>query len=215
MTPSYGSTRTPTRACPPCTFERDTRVRFRMKWLAETYLRLRGWKFIGRIPDVPKFIVVGAPHTTNWDFVLYLAAIRHWDFRPRYLGKHTLFEGPFGWLFRRWGGIAVDRSKPGGVIGQVESEFAANDAIALVIAPEGTRKAASVWKSGFLLIAEATGAPIVPASVDYRRKHVTLGDPIYHVGARGETMDRIRDFYRDVVGKNPVGMGPTRIGEED
>lgn len=185
-----------------------------MKWLAETYLKLRGWKFVGDLPAAPKFIVVGAPHTSNWDFILYLAAIRHWNFRPRYLGKHTLFEGPFGWLFRRWGGIAVDRRRPGGVIGTVAAEFAANDGIALVIAPEGTRNAAPTWKSGFLLIAEATGAPIVPARVDYPRKQVTLGEPITHIGDTAATMDRIRAFYDGAVGKRAEGMGPITVREE-
>lgn len=185
-----------------------------MKWLAQFFLKLTGWEFVGQVPPEPKFIVIGAPHTTNWDFVLYLAAVREWDMKPRYLGKHTLFEGPFGWLFRRWGGIPVDRRQAGGVIGQVSKEFDAADEIALVIAPEGTRKAAPEWKSGFLLIAEATGAPIVPAGVDYERKLVILGEPIRHAGSAGETMDQIRSFYEDIVGKNRAGMGPIRIREE-
>lgn len=185
-----------------------------MKWLAEKYLKLTGWAFIGQVPDVPKFIVVGAPHTSNWDFIAYLAAISHWNFKPRYLGKHTLFEGPFGWLFRRWGGIPVDRSKPGGVVGQVAAEFANAERIALVIAPEGTRQAAPSWKSGFLTIATAVGVPIVPASVNFEAKEIKLGDPIYTSGDAPATMDRIRVFYRDAAGKNREGMGPIRINEE-
>jgi 1-acyl-sn-glycerol-3-phosphate acyltransferase len=185
-----------------------------MKWLAERYLKLSGWKFVGVVPDQAKFIVIGAPHTTNWDFVLYLGAVRHWGLQTRYLGKHTLFAWPFGWVFRRWGGIAVDRRQAGGVIGQVARKFAEEDELALVIAPEGTRKAAPSWKSGFLLIAKETGAPIVPAGVDYARKEVTLGEPIWHVGPAAETMDRIRSFYEGVIGKHPGGMGPIRVGEE-
>lgn len=185
-----------------------------MKWMAERYLKLRGWKFIGDLPEEPKFIVIGAPHTTNWDFVLYLAAIRNWNFKPRYLGKHTLFEGPFGWLFRRWGGIPVDRRQPGGVIGQVAKTFAQEHEIALVIAPEGTRRAAPMWKPGFLLIAKETGVPIVPAGVDYQRKEVTLGEAIAPLRSDSETMDRIRSFYEGIEGKHPSGKGPIRIPEE-
>lgn len=185
-----------------------------MRWLAETLLKLAGWKFIGKVPEEPKFIVIGAPHTSNWDFVLYLGAIRHWDFKPRYLGKHTLFEGPFGWLFRRWGGMAVDRRKPGGVIAQIAAEFETAGQIALVIAPEGTRKAAPAWKSGFLLIARETGAPIVPASVDYGAKRVTLGEPIAHTGSTKQTMGQIRAFYEGVVGKHSGSMGPIKVDEE-
>lgn len=185
-----------------------------MKWLAERYLKLRGWEFIGDVPPDPKFIVIGAPHTTNWDFILYLAAISHWNFSPRYLGKHTLFEGPLEWLFRRWGGIPVDRSKPGGLIGQVSAEFEASDELALVVAPEGTRKAAAFWKSGFLAISRAVGAPIVPAGVDYARKQITLGMPIVPSGDVEATMTQLRAFYEGKTGKHPEGMGPVRIREE-
>jgi 1-acyl-sn-glycerol-3-phosphate acyltransferase len=176
-------------------------------------LKVRGWDFAGVVPDVPKFIVVGAPHTSNWDFIAYLAAISHWDIRPRYLGKHTLFEGPFGWLFRRWGGSPVDRRQPGGLIKQVSAEFDKAEQIVLVIAPEGTRKAAPAWKSGFLAIAEAVGAPIVPASVDYVGKVITLGPPIQHQGNVGVTMDRLRSFFAPARGRNPEGMGPVRVAD--
>ncbi len=184
-----------------------------MKWLAETYFRLRGWVFEGSIPPDRHFIVVGAPHTSNWDFVAFLAAIRHWNIRPKYLGKHTLFEGPFGWLFRRWGGIPVDRSKPGGIVGQVKAEFASNEDFALVIAPEGTRKAAPRWKSGFLKIAQATGAPIVPAGIDFSTKVITLGEAIHHQNVK-DTMDRLRAFYLGKRGRNPDGEGDVRVKEE-
>lgn len=185
-----------------------------MKWLAEHYLKLRGWKFIGHVPDARKFIVIGAPHTSNWDFVIFLGAISHWNFKPRFLGKQSLFKGPFGRLFVRWGGIPVDRSKPGGLIGQVAAEFAANDDLELVIAPEGTREAAPYWKSGFLAIAEAVDAPIAPASVDFERRRVTLGEPIFHTGDVDATMTRLRAFYAGAIGRNPEGMGPVQVKEE-
>lgn len=185
-----------------------------MKWLAEKFLKLRGWTFVGALPDEPKFVIIGAPHTTNWDFIIYLAAISHWDFKPRYLGKHTLFEGPFGRLFRRWGGIPVDRSKPGGIIDQVGAEFSANDELVLVVAPEGTRKSAAFWKSGFLAISRAVDVPIVPAGVDFAKRQVTLGDPIAPAHDLDATMSRLRTFYEGKVGKNPEGMGPVRVKEE-
>lgn len=186
-----------------------------MKWLAERYLKLRGWKFIGSLPDTDKFVIIGAPHTTNWDFVVYLAAIRHWDMTPRYLGKHTLFEGPFGWLFRKWGGIAVNRNQAGGVIKKVTEEFARSRRLALVIAPEGTRKGADNWKSGFLTIAAATAVPIVPAAVDVENKRVTLGTAIEHGGDIEATMDRIRAFYASAVDSWPGPLESIHVREED
>lgn len=185
-----------------------------MKWLAYTYLKLRGWKFIGEAPNDPRFIVIGAPHTTNWDFVAFLAATRHWDFTPKYLGKHTLFDGPFGWLFRRLGGIPVDRSRPGGVIDRVKAEFDTSEEFALVLAPEGTRKAAGLWKSGFMKIAAATGVPIVPARLSYRKKTITMGDPIRYDGIPANLMTELRAFYAEAEGKHPEGVGPVLIEEE-
>lgn len=185
-----------------------------MKWLAKKWLELRGWTFAGGPPNDPRYIIVGAPHTSNWDFVIFLGAIQHFDIRPRYLGKHTLFRGPFGWLFRRWGGIPVDRTRSSGIIEQVEKEFASNEEFALVIAPEGTRKAAPYWKSGFVKIAEATGAPIVPARIEYEKRVLTLGEPIHHNGSVEDLMDELRLFFRDASGKIRSGEGPIRLREE-
>jgi 1-acyl-sn-glycerol-3-phosphate acyltransferase len=183
-------------------------------WLAERYLTWRGWRFLGRFPDIPKMIVIGAPHTSNWDFVLFLGAVRHWRIRPKFIGKHTLFRAPFGGLFRRWGGIPVDRTKTGGLVGQVASSFEAADELILVISPEGTRHAAEHWKSGFVQIAAATGAPLVPVYVDYRDKEVVIGEPVEFEGDERELMDRLRLFYANGVGKHTAGQGPVRLNEE-
>ena len=185
-----------------------------MRWLAEKVLKSIGWEFVGVPPEAPQFIVVGAPHTSNWDFIVFLAAISHWSMRPKYLGKHTLFEGPFGWLFRRWGGIPVDRTKPGGLIQAVSREFARSESFALVIAPEGTRKFTTRWKSGFLKIAEATGAPIVPARINYETKKVTLGGPIAFDGSVEPVMDTLRAFFAMGRGRNPEGAGTVALRGE-
>ena len=166
------------------------------------------------MPPDPRFIVIGAPHTTNWDFVAFLAATKHWDFKPKYLGKHSLFDGPFGWVFRRLGGIPVDRSRPGGILDRVKAEFETTEEFALVIAPEGTRKAADFWKSGFVKIAAATGAPIVPAGLDYSNQTITLGGPIHYDGVPDNLMAELRTFYAATEGKHPEGKGPVRIREE-
>lgn len=185
-----------------------------MKWLAEKILKLLGWRFEGEVPALPKYIIVGAPHTSNWDFILFLGAISHWNIRPRYLGKHTLFDGVFGGLFRKWGGIAVDRTRPGGIVAQVAAEFDRNEEIALVVAPEGTRKPAPAWKSGFIKIADATGAPIVPAGIDAPEKLVTLGRAIEFTGDIPALMDELRAFFATAVGIDPEGMGPVHVDEE-
>ncbi len=173
-----------------------------------------GWQFIGVIPDVPKMVIVGAPHTSNWDFFIFLAALQHFDMKVKFLGKHTLFRWPFGWMFRKVGGIPVDRGTPGGIVSQVAEAFAAADRMILVVAPEGTRKAAPEWKSGFLQIAEAAAVPVVFAGVDGAAKTLTIGPPEPVGTDRHEFMDRARVFYSDKDGIHPSGKGPVRIKGE-
>lgn len=185
-----------------------------MKWLSYWYLRLRGWTFLGQVPNDPKLIVIGAPHTSNWDFILFLAALHYFDIKVNYIGKHTLFRPPFGWFFRRTGGIPVDRSKHGRLVQQVAEAMDAAERMILVLAPEGTRSKAPRWKSGFLKIAEATGTPVVPAAVDASRKELTIGPKAVYDGDAAAFMDRTREFYADKEGIHPELKGPVTVGEE-
>jgi 1-acyl-sn-glycerol-3-phosphate acyltransferase len=185
-----------------------------MTWLAEKWLKLRGWQFLGLMPDLDKMILIGAPHTSNWDFIVYLAAIRHWKISPRFVGKHSLFRWPFGYFFRNFGGIPVDRDRPGGMVGQVAEEFERSDRMILVVAPEGTRKAAPYWKSGFARIAAEARVPIVPVYIDYPTKKVVVGEPILYAGDEKALMDRLRVFFEPGVGKAGRGKGPIRLKEE-
>jgi 1-acyl-sn-glycerol-3-phosphate acyltransferase len=185
-----------------------------VKWLSYRVLRSLGWRFEGAIPDVPKMVIVGAPHTSNWDFFLFLAALRHFHLKVKFLGKHTLFRRPFGFLFRRWGGIPVDRRRAAGVVDQVKEAFEATDRMILVITPEGTRSAVPKWKSGFLEIAERVGVPVVPAGVDGTNKTVTIGAPLPLGLTRDESMDRLREFFADKKGIRPRNAGPIRLSEE-
>lgn len=185
-----------------------------MKWLAYRYLKLRGWSFEGQLPDLAKMIVIGAPHTTNWDFILFLGALHHFRIKASYIGKHTLFRWPFGWFFRALGGIPVDRSKPGGLVRQVTDAMEAADRMVLVIAPEGTRKAVPQWKSGFLKIAEVTGAPVVLAGVDFGTKKMVIGPAIGYEGDPKAFMDEARAFYADMNGLYPELKGPVQVRGE-
>ena len=185
-----------------------------MKWLAYKYLIWRGWRFTGEIPDVPKKIIIGAPHTSNWDFILFLGALHYFQMKVRYIGKHTLFRWPFGYFHRRWGGIPVDRSKPGGLVGQVADAFAASDEMILVMAPEGTRKAAPAWKAGFLWIAAEANVPIVVAGVDGTNKTVDIGPIVPYNGDVDAFMGQVRDYLEGKHGIHPEGRGPVRIKEE-
>lgn len=185
-----------------------------MRWLSHRVLRILGWQFLGVLPDDPKMVIVGAPHTSNWDFVLFLAALHHWQMHVRFLGKHTLFRWPLGRLFRALGGIPVDRRRPEGVVRQVKEAFDREERLTLVIAPEGTRRAAPRWKSGFLEIAEQAGVRIVPAKIDARRRTITLGPPLAVGSGRKALMDELRVFFAEANGLHAEGAGPVRISGE-
>lgn len=182
--------------------------------LAYRVFRLLGWKFEGGLPDDPKVIVIGAPHTSNWDFLIFMAAMGAFRIRASYLGKHSLFRWPFGFFFRALGGIPVDRRRPGGVVGQVTEAFAAADRMTLVIAPEGTRSWAPRWKSGFLAMARAADVPVVPGVLDWRGKKVTLAPPVRFEGDVTVFMDRIREAYAGGTGRRPEMEGPIQVAEE-
>lgn len=143
-----------------------------MQRSASRLLRLADWT-IHPFPDIPKAMVVGGPHTSNWDGVLGVACGIALGLDARFMIKHTLFRGPLGWLLRRLGAIPVDRTKTGGVVGQVVEQFKTSDRMVVVVTPEGTRKSAKKWKTGFHHIARQAGVPIVLAVADYRKKQLT------------------------------------------
>jgi 1-acyl-sn-glycerol-3-phosphate acyltransferase len=185
-----------------------------VKRLALLILRRRGWRFTGELPDLPRLIMIGAPHTSNWDFVVFLAAMRHYAMKVRYIGKDSLFRWPFGLLFRHWGGIPVDRSRPGGVTAAVAEEMDRTERTVLVIAPEGTRSPAPYWRSGFIQIAQRTGAPVLLAYIDGLTKTAGMGPLLAYEGDTGVFMDQVRLFYADKAGIRPEGKGPVRLKDE-
>lgn len=112
-------------------------------------LKLTGWTVVGAFPDCSKFVAAVAPHTSNWDFVIAIGVKLKLGIKIQFLGKHSIFVGPLGWLLRRMGGIPVERSAAHGMVEQISARFSQQDALILGIAPEGTRKYSPKWKSGF------------------------------------------------------------------
>ena len=164
-------------------------------------LRLLGWRVEGEFPDLPKFVVAIAPHTSNWDFVVGASAMFALDLRLAFIGKHTIFRGPFAPLLRWMGGIPVDRSSPHGVVAESVAAFAATERRILVIAPEGTRRRVARFKSGFLHIARGAGVPVTLAALDYAARCVRIG-PSFYVDADIEAeRARTEAFFAPVRGK--------------
>jgi 1-acyl-sn-glycerol-3-phosphate acyltransferase len=183
--------------------------------LGRLWLRLFGWKVEGRLPDVPKAVVIAAPHTSNWDMPFMLAVAYVLGLRPAWLGKKELFVGPFGALFRFLGGVPVDRGKRANLVQQVAERFADVERLFLVIPPSGTRSRAPHWRSGFYHIARAADVPIVCSFLDYRRKVGGIGPAIAATGDVRADMDEIRAFYAGVTGRFPDRTTPVRLAEED
>jgi len=161
-----------------------------------------GWRVAGEFPDVPKLVAIAAPHSTNWDVVWGLLVKVGLRLDVHFIGKREAFFWPLGPLLRNFGGIAIDRSAAHGVVGAMRQEFARHERFWLAIAPEGTRKKVTKWKSGFWHIARAAGVPIMPVYFHYPEKIVGLG-PLFHPSDDLDAdMARIREFYRPFVGRN-------------
>ena len=140
-------------------------------------MSLTGWKFDGGLPNEPKFVIIVAPHTSNWDFPVGLAALFALGFRISFLGKHSIFKWPLG-LFMRWlGGIPVERSVSRDRVAESVAAFNSTDKLILVIAPEGTRKLVPRWKTGFYHVAHGARVPIVPIVFDFGRKTIGIRPP--------------------------------------
>ena len=158
---------------------------------------LRGWKIDSPLPrHLKKFVLAGAPHTSNWDFVFFTGATHEEGIRPNFMGKHTLFQGIMKNFMLDMGGIPVDRRSRLNATEQVAAEFAARDELALVIACEGTRKTDGKWKSGFYHIARAANVPIVPAFADNVKKRISFGPPMIPTGNYGEDLLKIAEWFR-------------------
>lgn len=166
-------------------------------------LKITGWTVQGPPPKEDKYVLIGAPHTSNWDFPLALAIFFILRFDARFLGKHTLFWGPFGVVMRWLGGLAVDRRSSHNVVKEMIKAFKDRDRLLLVIAPEGTRSKVDHWKRGFYHIAHGAGVPIYRGFVDFEQKVAGIG-PIFHTtGDVEKDMKEIQAFYKGIKGKHP------------
>lgn len=174
-----------------------------MRALGRTLLRLLGWRVEGEMPNLAKFVVAVAPHTSNWDFVVGGAAMFALDLRIAFIGKHTLFKGPLAPLMRWMGGIPVDRSSPHGVVGDAVAAFARVDRRILAIAPQGTRKPVPHFKTGFLHIARGAGVPVMLAAFDYGARVIRFG-PTLEIGEDIEAeRARIEAMFAPIRGRHP------------
>lgn len=180
--------------------------------VAGVVLRVVRWKAVGEVPD--RGVLVGAPHTSNWDWVLTMLLAWRYGITIRLLVKQELFVGPLGWLLRRTGAVELDRRNPSGTIKELLAESEGGDPWLIGIAAEGTRSRGTHWKSGFYRIARQTGLPITLAFIDAPSRTVGWGPTFLPTGDVGADMDLIRDFYADKTGIRPENFTPPLLREE-
>ena len=182
--------------------------------LARAYWRLSRWTLrTERVPVDGAGLLIGAPHTSNWDFILMLAISGEAGLKIRWLGKHQLFKGPAGPVMRALGGIPVDRRDPAGLVDELVARIQGGDRFYLVVTPEGTRSGAG-WKSGFYRIARATDLPVTLGYVDRTTMTTGLGPTFRLTGDVAADMDRVRAFYADKSGFAPSRRTEPRLREE-
>lgn len=170
-----------------------------VRWIGRSLLRLGGWRMEGEFPDLPRLVLIGAPHSSNWDGVWGLGAKLALGLDIRILGKDSLFRVPLlGYVLQRMGVIPVDRAAAHGVVQQSVALIRGNERFWYGLAPEGTRKRVERWKTGFWKIAKAADVPVLPAYFHYGRRVVGIG-PVFHLGDDMHAdIARIQAWYRTV-----------------
>lgn len=180
------------------------------RWL----LHRLGWQLEGARPEHDRYVLIAAPHTSNWDFPLMLAFAAAFDIKVTWMAKHSLFFWPVGWIMRAMGGMPIVRHENRNVVSSMVDVFKTIPHLVLVVPTEGTREKADYWKSGFYHIARQAGVPIVPSFLDFGQKRGGFGPALQTSGDVQADMQYFRDFYAGMRGKFPEQFGPIRLKEE-
>jgi 1-acyl-sn-glycerol-3-phosphate acyltransferase len=172
------------------------------RWFGRTILRLGGWRMVGAFPDIPKLVLIGAPHSSNWDGIWGFAAKLALGLDIKILGKRELFWWPLGSLLGWLGVIAVDRKDASGVVEQLATLMGQADKFWFGLAPEGTRKPVERWKTGFWKIARAADVPVLPAYFHYPDRVIGIGPVVHLSDDMAADIARLRAWYRPWQGRH-------------
>ena len=174
-----------------------------IRWLLVQWFTRSGWTVSGSLPQNRKFVIMGASHTSNWDFLVFLGAAHSVGRQLHFIGKHSLFRWPMGGFMRALGGIPVDRTARQDLVSQIVTEFARRDDLILVIAPEGTRSRTTEWKTGFYQIAHRAGVPIATAGPDFPTRRAVFGPVVQPTGDYHEDLAPAFAFFRTLTPRHP------------
>lgn len=164
-------------------------------------LRFWGWQVEGDFPTEKKILLIAAPHTSNWDWLIGVAALLALGIKLTYIAKHSLFKGPLGWAMRATGGVPINRSYAEQTVDEIVNQFDQHDRLYYLIAPEGTRSRVERWKSGFLRVAYKAEVPVLRISFDYRTKVISLGSFAELTGDLDTDLAAVQDYYSQFQGK--------------
>jgi 1-acyl-sn-glycerol-3-phosphate acyltransferase len=177
---------------------------FALSWLG---LKAAGWRIEGPAP-AKKCVLIAAPHTSNWDFPLMLAAAFVFRLEVFWMGKDALFRRPIAAGLMKWlGGIPIDRSRTNNVVDQMVDIFDRSDGLIVVIPPEGTRSKVTRWKTGFYYIALGAKVPIATGFLDFKRKVAGFGPQFDVTGDIENDLRDMQEFYSTVTAKFPDKSG--------
>ncbi|MCX2981595.1 acyltransferase [Halieaceae bacterium IMCC14734] len=182
---------------------------------ARLVLRSFGWRIEGERPQPESYVLIAAPHTSNWDFPLMLLFAAAFDIRIKFLAKHSLFQPPLGWLMRAFGGLPIVRHRNSNVVEDMAATFDGLGALVIAVPAEGTRTRTDYWKSGFYHIAREAKVPIVPSYLDFGQKRGGFGPALVPSGDISADMQYFRDFYAPMQGKFADQFGPVKLREEE
>jgi 1-acyl-sn-glycerol-3-phosphate acyltransferase len=178
-------------------------------FIGRVIYRVLGWKCTGQTPTYRKYVIIAAPHTSNWDGFFLIGAASMLNLNFSFFGKHSLFKGPLGWFLRSRGGIPLDRSRNQSFVSQAVSWFDRLDTFAIGVAPEGTRYLTTGWKTGFYYIALQARVPIVLGYIDYAKKEGgILPEVLIPTGDIDKDFETLRRLYDPLVAKHPQWKGP-------
>lgn len=168
---------------------------------------LLGWSVEGEFPNYPKMMLAAAPHTSNWDFLMFLYAILSKRVQPNVMGKHTLFWWPLSTIMSFLGVVPIDRTQKGGVVEQGIEYFNSVDKTIILVTPEGTRSYRKDWKSGFYHIAWGAKVPLILCKVNFHTRTIFIGEEFIMTGDYDKDIVGIKEYFRDCVPLKPENFG--------
>jgi 1-acyl-sn-glycerol-3-phosphate acyltransferase len=195
----------------PATVENPFGVSSFMHNVAKLLFRLTGWVAEGSVHQPPRFVIIAAPHTSNWDAFIMLTAAYIFRVKLRWFIKEAAFFFPLGMILRRVGAIPIDRSARKNVVAQAVEQFQQNEHLILAVPPEATRKHSTSWKTGFYHIARGAGVPIVLGFIDYRRKAAGLGPAFMPTGDIVADFKEFAKFYENITPRYPGQRGVVAV----